>query len=125
MSFIEFITRANLIDVAVALVMGLAFTELVKALVRDFITPLFAAIGSKPDFSQLYFTLRNSRFLYGDFINVLMSFLIISAVLYYGIIMPMNYFIKSKKRECPMCLSNDIPMNARKCKYCGSEIGRI
>jgi large conductance mechanosensitive channel len=88
--FKEFIMRGNVIDLAVAVVIGGAFSAIVTKLVSDLITPLIAAIGGQPDFSQLKFTVNNSTFLYGDFINAVISFLIIAVVLYFFVVLPLN-----------------------------------
>jgi large conductance mechanosensitive channel len=88
--FKEFIMRGNVVDLAVAVVIGAAFGAVVTKLVADLVTPLIAAIGGKPDFGQLKFTVNNSTFLYGDFINALLSFLIIAAAIYFLIVLPMN-----------------------------------
>lgn len=128
--FKDFILKGNVVDLAVAVVIGVAFGAIVTALVADLITPLIAAIGGKPDFSSLYFTVNNSRFLYGQFLNALISFLIIAAVVYFFIVMPMNKLLEKmksgKEKEateipCPECLSL-IPREAKKCKYCTSVI---
>jgi large conductance mechanosensitive channel len=86
--FRKFLLRGNLVDLAVAVVIGTAFTALVTALVKDLITPLIAAIGGKPNFSSLAFTLNHSRFAYGDFINAILAFLIIAAVVYFLVVLP-------------------------------------
>lgn len=131
--FKQFLLRGNVIDLAVAVVVGGAFGTVVSALVRDILTPLIAAIGGQPDFSALSFTVHGSRFAYGDFINAVLSFFIISAVVYYLIVLPMNALIaRSKKeatptpqmRQCPDCLSS-VPLQARKCAFCRSEITPI
>ena len=88
--FGQFIARGNVIDLAVAVVIGAAFGAIVTALVRDLITPLIAAIAGKPDFSAIVFTIHNSRFAVGDFINALVSFLLISAAVYFFVVLPMN-----------------------------------
>jgi large conductance mechanosensitive channel len=88
--FKEFIMRGNVVDLAVAVVIGAAFTAVVNALVADIITPLIAAIGGKPDFSQLYFTINGSKFLYGSFINAIISFLIVAAAIYFLVVLPLN-----------------------------------
>ena len=126
--FRTFLLRGNVIDLAVAVVIGAAFGAVVAAFVKDLITPLLAAIGGKPDFSGLFFTINNSRFLYGDFINALIVFLIIAAVVYFLIVAPMAKLtarlIRSKEateRECPECLSL-IPIAASRCKYCTSQV---
>jgi large conductance mechanosensitive channel len=128
--FKQFLLRGNLVDLAVAVVIGLAFKAVVDALVKDIITPLIAAIGGKPDFSQLTFTINNSRFLYGDFINAVVSFVIIAAVVYYLVVLPVNTLIQRSRREppadpttkkCPECLS-EIPLDARRCAFCTALI---
>ncbi|HEX5416613.1 MAG TPA: large conductance mechanosensitive channel protein MscL, partial [Chloroflexota bacterium] len=88
--FKKFLLRGSVIDLAVAVVVGAAFTGVVNALVKDLLTPLIAAVGGKPDFSALTFTINNSKFLYGDFINAIISFVIIAAVIYFLVVMPMN-----------------------------------
>ena len=127
--FRDFILRGNVIDLAVAVVVGAAFNSVVTALVKDLVTPLIAAIGGKRDFSNLYFSVNNSRFMYGDFINTVISFLINAAIIYFVIVLPMNKImarIKSgekvdpKDKTCPECLSQ-IPLKAKRCKYCTSQ----
>ena len=128
--FRDFILRGNLVDLAVAVVIGTAFGVIVAALVKDLITPLIAAIGGKPDFSNLSFTINKSRFLYGDFINALITFLIIAAVVYFLVVKPVAALLERlmpKKevgptRSCPECLS-DIPAAARRCAFCTAEVG--
>jgi large conductance mechanosensitive channel len=124
--FRDFILRGNVIDLAVAVVIGGAFGTVVAALVKDLITPLIAAIGGKPDFSNLFFTVNGSKFMAGDFINALISFLIIAAVIYFLIVLPMNSIMKKinsgknvdpTEKTCPECLSL-IPIKAKRCKYC-------
>lgn len=124
--FRNFILRGNVVDLAVGIVIGTAFTAVVNALVSSFITPLIAAIWGKHDFSKLTFELNGSTFTYGEFINSLLSFLIIAAVVYFLIVLPMNklltrFFpsedVEDPKRECPECLSA-IPMHATRCAFC-------
>jgi large conductance mechanosensitive channel len=128
--FKEFILRGNVVDLAVAVVIGLAFNSIVMALVKDLITPLITAIVGKPDFSALTFTINNSRFLYGDFINVLISFLIIAAVIFFLVVRPLNALLARTKKgpepvatakDCPYCLSS-IPIAATKCAFCTSDL---
>jgi large conductance mechanosensitive channel len=126
--FRNFISRGNLIELAVAVVIGTAFAAVVTAIVADLITPLIAAIGGKPNFGALKFTVHNSTFLYGNFINALLSFLIIAAVVYYLIVAPMARVTERFKkqaevttRDCPECLSS-IPIAARRCMYCTSQV---
>lgn len=128
--FRDFILRGNVVDLAVAVVIGAAFSNIVNSLVKDLITPFIAAIGGKPDFSKIFFTIHNSKFMVGDFLNALISFLIIAAVIYFAIVMPMNKIMtRIKKGEkvdptekaCPQCLSM-IPIKANKCKFCTSVV---
>lgn len=128
--FRDFILRGNVIDLAVAVIIGSAFNGIVTAFVKDLITPLIAAIGGKRDFSNIYFTINNSRFMVGDFINTLVSFLIVATVIYFFLVLPMNQIVKSiqsgkekpepNEKKCPECLSL-IPLQAKRCKYCTSE----
>jgi large conductance mechanosensitive channel len=126
--FRKFLLRGNLLELAVAVVIGTAFTAIVTALVKDLITPLIAAIGGKPNFATLSFTVNHSKFAYGDFINALVTFLIIAAVVYFLVVMPftrvVDLFARTKaatERECPACLST-IPIAARKCMYCATDL---
>jgi large conductance mechanosensitive channel len=129
--FRAFILRGNLVDLAVAVVIGTAFGAVVAALVRDLITPVIAAVGGQPDFSTLKFTINDSVFKYGDFINALLSFLIIAAVVFFLVVKPVNALmqrmktepdIESDTRACPECLSN-IPVEAARCAFCTAQIG--
>ncbi len=128
--FRDFILRGNVIDLAVAVVIGGAFGSIVTALVKDLITPLVGAIGGNHDFSNLYFTVNDSKFMIGDFINSLISFIIIASVIYFLIVLPMNTLTKKisagKKvdpsdKTCSECLSL-IPIKAKRCKYCTSVL---
>jgi large conductance mechanosensitive channel len=128
--FREFILRGNLVSLAVAFVIGLAFAEVVQSLVRDLVTPLLAAIGGNSDFENLTFTIHGSRFLYGDFLNYLISFLVIAAVLFFLVVKPMNALMARRKTEppvdesvqqCPHCLS-DIPAAASVCAFCTRDV---
>jgi large conductance mechanosensitive channel len=128
--FRQFILRGNLVDLAVAVVVGAAFGAVVTALVKDLITPLIAAVGGKPDFGGLGFTINGSRFAYGDFLNALLSFLIIAAVVFFLVIKPVNALlerlktgpdVESETRACPECLSQ-IPVRARRCAFCTAEV---
>jgi large conductance mechanosensitive channel len=131
--FKKFILRGNVVDLAVAVVVGVAFTAVVTAFVTDLITPLIAAIFGKPDFSQLKFTVHNSTFKYGSFINALLSFLIIATIVFFAVVVPLNALMRKlnvmpkdkpepEMRPCPECLS-DIPVEARRCAFCTSEVG--
>lgn len=125
--FKKFILRGNVVDLAVAVVIGAAFGAVVTALVKDLITPLIAAIGGQPDFSGLSFTINNSKFLYGEFLNAIISFLILASVIFFFVVNPLNKLMakvkpsdeieKPSERECPECLSG-IPAAASRCKYC-------
>lgn len=128
--FKAFILRGNVMDLAIAVVIGAAFGAVVLAAVKDLITPLIAAIGGAPDFSGIYFTINHSRFLIGDFVNALISFLIIAAVIFFAVIKPLNYLMAHKKqamppdpttRACPYCIS-EIPLAATRCMYCTQEV---
>ncbi|HXW38932.1 MAG TPA: large conductance mechanosensitive channel protein MscL [Acidimicrobiales bacterium] len=127
--FKEFLLRGNLLELAVAVVIGVAFTDVINALVKDLVTPLIAAIGGQPNFSGLFFDVHNSRFLYGDFVNALLSFVIVAAVLFFLVIRPVNHLLDGlgrtahddPVRECPECLSK-VPVAARRCAYCTSAI---
>ena len=128
--FREFILRGNLVDLAVAVVIGTAFTAVVTSMVEDLITPLIAAIGGEPDFSALSFTINGSEFRYGDFINALISFLIIATVVFFFVIKPVNTLLSRLRTEpavseethqCPECMS-DIPIAAKRCAFCTTQV---
>ncbi len=129
--FKEFLLRGNLVDVAIGIVIGVAFAAVVSALVADLITPLIAAIGGNADFSGLSFTINKSHFLYGAFINALISFAVIAAVVFFLVVKPVNALLARRKaeppvdeqvRKCPECLS-EVPVLARRCAFCTAEIG--
>jgi large conductance mechanosensitive channel len=127
--FRAFLTQGNLIALAVAVVIGTAFTALVTAVVSDLIGPLIAAAGGKPNFSTLYFTVNHSQFKYGAFIDAVITFVIIAAVVYFLIVWPMAKFMERQNRnkaattrDCPECLST-IPIAAARCMYCTAEVG--
>jgi large conductance mechanosensitive channel len=88
--FKKFLLRGNVIDLAIAVVIGAAFGAVVTALVKDLLTPLIGAIIGKPDFSQLTFTVNSSKFLYGDFINTVLAFIVIATAVYYFVVLPIN-----------------------------------
>ena len=128
--FRQFILRGNLVDLAVAVVVGTAFTALVNSMVKAIFTPLIAAIFGKPDFSNLTFTINGSRFLYGDFINALITFASVAAAIFFFVVKPVNALTARYRTEpppdptikkCPECLS-DIPAEARRCAFCTSEV---
>lgn len=129
--FKAFLLRGNVVDLAVAVVIGAAFTAVVAAFVKDLVTPLIAALFGKPDFSSLYFTINNSKFLYGDFINALIAFVIVAAVIYYFVVLPINALIERSRRQekpadpatkkCPECMS-EIPIGAKRCAFCAQPV---
>lgn len=127
--FREFILRGNVVDLAIAVIIGAAFTAIVEAFVKDLITPLLAALGGQPDFSQIAFTINNSKFLIGDFINTIFSFLIIATVIYFFVLLPVNKLMNRFKpevpaeetRECPFCTSK-ISKAASRCAFCTSQL---
>lgn len=130
--FKEFILKGNVVDMAVGVVVGVAFGNVVSAMVKDLVTPLIGIFGGTPDFSMLTFTINNSKFMIGDFINSLFSFLSVSAVIYFAVVVPMNKIMKKMnsgksvdptEKACPECLSL-IPIAAKKCKYCSSVVGK-
>lgn len=127
--FRDFILRGNVVDLAVAVVIGAAFGAVVASLVENLVTPLIAAIGGEPDFSALSFTINGSKFGYGEFLNALIAFLIIAAVVFFLVVRPLNRVMERLKpgkpvdeptKACAECLS-DIPAAARRCAFCTSE----
>jgi len=128
--FRDFLLRGSVADLAVAIVIGFAFNSLVTALVSDFITPLVVAISGKKDFTGLVFHIHGSAFTYGHFLNALMSFVVIAAVIFLVAVRPTNQLMERRKsatpidpvtRDCPECLSA-IPEAARRCAFCSSEV---
>jgi large conductance mechanosensitive channel len=128
--FREFILRGSLVDLAVAVVIGTAFAAVIAAFVADIITPLIAAIGGQPDFGALSFTINGSRFAYGSFLNALLTFLIVAAVIFFFVIRPVNALMDRRRTEpevdaithpCPQCLSQ-IPVAASRCAFCTAEV---
>jgi large conductance mechanosensitive channel len=129
--FRQFLLRGNVIDLAVAVVIGAAFGAVVSALVKDLLTPLIAAIVGQPDFSAIAFDVNGSRFLIGDFINALVSFVLIGAAVYFFVVVPVNAVIARRHRgeappdpttkKCPECLS-EIPIDAHRCAFCGERV---
>lgn len=129
--FKQFLLRGNVIDLAVAVVIGAAFGAVVTALVKDLLTPLIAAVVQVPDFSGIAFTINESKFLIGDFINALVSFLLISLAVYLFVIVPVNALVARANRgaapadpttrQCPECLS-DVPIAAKRCRFCTSPL---
>ena len=127
--FRDFLLRGNLLEIAVGLVLALAFTMVVNSLVEDLLTPLIAAIFGKPDFSGLTFTINESTFRYGEFLNAVIAFLLIAAVLFFLVVKPTNALAarradreeEAPTRQCPECLS-EIPAGARRCAFCTVEV---
>ncbi len=125
--FKQFILRGNVVDLAVGVVIGTAFGAVVNSLVADIMTPLIAAIFKTPDFSSLFFTINESKFMYGNFLNNLISFVIVASSIYFFVVTPLNkltaYTKKSQvpaepsTKKCPECLS-EIPKEARRCAHC-------
>jgi large conductance mechanosensitive channel len=132
--FKQFMLRGNVLDLAVAVVMGAAFGAVVAALVKDLITPLIGAIVGKPDFSAIEFTLNGSKFPIGEFINALVSFILIGAAVYFFVVVPVNRLLARMRRgeaapdpttkKCPECLS-DVPIAARRCAFCTSVFAEV
>jgi len=129
--FKKFILRGNVVDMAVGVVIGAAFGGVITALTKDLLTPLIAAIVGKPDFSAIHFTIRGTPFPVGDFINAVVSFLLIASVIYFFVVLPVNTLVARMKRgekppdpttkKCPECLS-EIPIEARRCAHCTQPV---
>lgn len=129
--FKKFILRGNVVDLAVAVVVGAAFNSIVQSFVKDIITPLIAAIGGKTNFANLFVSVHNSRLMYGDFINNIVSFLIIATTVFFLVVQPLNKLMGRlnpkqvvegpAERACPECLSS-IPVEAKRCKYCTAKV---
>jgi len=128
--FREFLLRGNVVDLAVGVVIGVAFGAVVTGFVKDLMTPLIAALFGKPDFASLTFTVNNSRFLYGDFINVVITFVLVAIVIYFFVVLPFTSLVARLRkqpptdptiRKCPECLS-EIPIEARRCAFCGELV---
>ena len=129
--FRKFLLRGNVVDLAVAVVIGAAFGAVVQAFVKDLVTPLIGAFGGIPDFSAWFFTVNGSKFLIGEFINALIAFLVIALIVYYFVVVPVNRLMDRHKgepsvapvttRECPECLSK-IPIAARRCAFCTATV---
>jgi large conductance mechanosensitive channel len=129
--FKQFLLRGNVVDLAVGIVIGVAFAAVVQALVRDLLTPLIAAIFGKPDFSALSFRVHGSVFRYGDFLNAVISFLTIALVVFFFVVKPVNALVArfhhedppdQTTRKCPECLM-EIPLQARRCAFCTVQVG--
>lgn len=129
--FKQFLLRGNVVDLAVGVVIGAAFGAVVTSFVKDLLTPFIAALAGKPDFSAYAFEIRGSKFLYGDFINAAISFLLVAAAVYFFIVLPMNKLVEWQNRskapvdpttkKCPECLS-EIPIAATRCAHCTQAV---
>jgi large conductance mechanosensitive channel len=128
--FKQFLLRGNVVDLAVGVVVGAAFGGVVAAFTKDLLTPLIAAVVGKPDFSAIQFTVNGSKFLVGDFVNAVISFLIIATVVYYMVVLPVNALVSRARREppadpttkkCGECLS-EVPIQAKRCAFCTSAL---
>lgn len=129
--FRQFILRGNVVDLAVGVVVGAAFGAVVTEFTKDLLTPLIAAIVGKPDFSAIQFEINGSKFLVGNFVNALISFLLVAAAVYYFVVLPVNTLMARAKKEppppdpttkkCPQCLS-EIPIGAKRCAFCTSQL---
>jgi large conductance mechanosensitive channel len=129
--FKQFILRGNVVDLAVGVVIGAAFGGVVTALTKDLLTPLIAAIVKAPDFSGLKWTLNGSTFAYGDFVNALISFILVAGAVYFFVVTPINALIARTRKDpapadpttkkCPECLS-EIPIDARRCSFCAQPV---
>jgi large conductance mechanosensitive channel len=132
--FKQFLLRGNVVDLAVGVVIGAAFGAVVTSLVKNLLTPFIAVIAKQPDFSNLSFTINSTKFLYGEFINSLLSFLVIGTAVYFFVVLPINGLIArarrspappdSTTRKCPECLSQ-VPIDARKCAFCTSALESV
>ncbi len=129
--FKEFMLKGNVVDLAVAVVMGAAFGSVVSAFVKDLMTPFIAALVGKPSFEHLQFTVNNSAFLYGDFLNAIISFLLVGAAVYFLVVVPMKAVLERTKKpevpatpttkKCPECMS-EIPLEAKRCAHCTTAL---
>jgi large conductance mechanosensitive channel len=128
--FRAFLLRGNMLDLAVAVVLGAAFGAVISALVKDLITPLIAAFAGKPDFSSLTFTINSSIFRYGDFFNAVLAFVLVAIAVFFFVVLPLNRLIARLRqdppgdpttRKCPECLSV-IPIAAHRCAFCTSPV---
>jgi large conductance mechanosensitive channel len=129
--FKQFLLRGSVVDLAVGVVVGAAFGTVVNSMVKDLLTPLIAAVVRKPDFSAFSFTIHGGKFLYGDFVNSILSFLIIAAAVYFVVVLPMNALMARiqhvdkptppSTKKCPECLS-EIPIEARRCAHCTQPV---
>jgi len=128
--FKQFLLRGNVVDLAVGVVIGTAFGAVVSSLVSDLLTPLISAIAKVPDFGGLYFTINGSQFMYGKFINVLISFILVAGAIFFFVVKPMNMLIAMSRKEppadpttkkCSECLC-EIPIQAKRCSHCTQAV---
>jgi len=128
--FKQFLLRGNVVDMAVGIVIGAAFGSVVTSFVKDLLTPFIAAIVRKPDFSAIAFQINGSSFMVGDFVNSIVSFVIIAAAIYFGVVLPINTLIARVNRQpptdpttkrCPECIS-EVPIQAKRCAFCTSAL---
>jgi len=129
--FKQFLLRGNVVDLAVGVVIGAAFGNVINSLVKGLLTPFIAAIVQQPDFSSISFTIHGSKFLFGDFVNSVISFAIIASAVYFVVVLPMNALMARMQHEdkptqpntkkCPECLS-EIPIDARRCAHCTQPV---
>jgi len=129
--FKEFMLRGNVVELAVAVVMGAAFTAVVTAFVKDLLTPIIAAIVGAPDFSAIALTINGSKLMIGDFLNALFAFLMVGVAVYFFVVIPVNALMARMRRgevapdpttkKCPECLS-EIAIGARRCAFCTSPL---
>jgi large conductance mechanosensitive channel len=126
--FRDFVLRGNVVDLAVGVVIGAAFGTVVSAFVKDLLTPVIAAVVKKPDFSGFFIEVNGAKFLYGDFVNAVISFLLIAAAVYFFVVLPVNNLMKRFQKQAPpdkkKCLEcrSDIAIDARRCAYCTSDV---
>lgn len=128
--FKQFLLRGNVVDLAVGIVVGAAFTSVVNALVADFLTPFISAVARVPDMSGLFFMLNGSKFMYGHFVNALISFVLVSAAVFFFVVKPVNLLVERSRskepvdpttKKCPECMS-EIPLEAKRCKFCAQAV---
>jgi large conductance mechanosensitive channel len=131
--FKKFLLRGNVVDLAVAVIIGAAFGALVSAFTTDLLTPIIAAIAGKPNFASLQFTIHHSAFLYGAFLNAVITFVILAAVVYYFVVLPIGALLDRYKpapdeptptADCPHCMSS-IPMVASVCAFCTRDVVQL
>jgi large conductance mechanosensitive channel len=126
--FKAFLLRGNVVDMAVGIVVGAAFGTVVSAFVKDLLTPLIAAIVKQPDFGKIAFKVNGSQFMIGNFINELISFILVASAVYFAVVLPVTKLMARfsppppvTTKKCPECLS-DIPMEAKRCAFCTSAL---